>query len=116
MSTAEAPEPPRGPGRPRKWSNEAERVRAYRQRKAEEHASVDELRVERRVLKRRLSDALRGRTRAEAALERAAARIASLESDLERTQARLRNAEADLASAQSRVREQRSALSLTSRT
>lgn len=82
-------------------------MRAYRQRKAEEHASVDELRVERRVLKRQLSDALRGRARAETALERATARIESLESALERTQARLRKAETDLASAQSRFRELR---------
>ncbi|MDQ3574525.1 MAG: hypothetical protein M3378_07605 [Actinomycetota bacterium] len=80
-------------------------MRAYRQRKAEEHASVDELRAERRVLKRQLSDALRGRARAEAALQRAAARIESLESDLERTQARLRSTEADLAFARSRIRE-----------
>lgn len=105
MSTADAPEPSRGPGRPRKWANEAERVRAYRQRKAEEHASVDELRVERRVLKRQLSDALRGRTRAEAALGRATARIERLESDLERTQEHLRSTEADLAFARSRIRE-----------
>jgi chromosome segregation ATPase len=105
MSTADAKEPSRGPGRPRKWANEAERVRAYRQRKAEEHASVDELRVERRVLKRQLSDALRGRARAETALERATVRIESLESALERTQERLRNTETDLASVQSRFRE-----------
>jgi hypothetical protein len=80
-------------------------VRAYRQRKAEEHASVDELRVERRVLKRQLSDALRGRARAEAALQRAAARVERLESDLDRTQASLRSTEADLAFARSRIRE-----------
>lgn len=80
-------------------------MRAYRQRKVEEHASVDEMRVERRVLKRQLSDALRGRARAETALERATARIESLESALERTQARLLKTETDLASAQSRLRE-----------
>ena len=105
MSAADAPEPPRGPGRPRKWATEAERVRAYRQRKAEEHASVDELRVERRVLKRQLSEAVRGRARAETALDRAKARIESLESALERTQVRLQKTETDLASAQSRFRE-----------
>jgi hypothetical protein len=105
MSIGDAPEPARRPGRPRKWANEAERVRAYRRRKAEEHASVDELRVERRVLKRQLSDALRGRTRAEAALERATTRVERLESDLERTQAQLRTTEADLAFARSRNRE-----------
>ncbi|MBW3649582.1 MAG: hypothetical protein KY458_03350 [Actinobacteria bacterium] len=80
-------------------------MRAYRQRKAEEHASVDELRVEHRVLKRQLSDALRGRTRAEAALERTTTRVERLESDLERTQAQLRSTEADLAFARSRIRE-----------
>ena len=105
MSAADPPEPSRRPGRPRKWANEAERVRAYRQRKAEEHANVDELRVERRVLKRKLSDALRGRARAEAALERAMARIERLESDLERTEASLRSTETDLAFARSRIRE-----------
>lgn len=105
MSTADASEPSRRPGRPRKWANEAERVRAYRQRKAEEHASVDELRVERRILKRQLSAALRGRTRAEAALERAIARIERLESDLERTQEHVRSTEADLVFARSRIRE-----------
>lgn len=80
-------------------------MRAYRQRKAEEHASVDELRVERRILKRQLSDALRGRARSETALARATARIENLESALERTQARLQNTEMDLAFAQSRFRE-----------
>ena len=78
-------------------------MRAYRQRKAEEHASVDELRLERRVLKRQLSDALRGRTRAEAALERATRRVQSLESDLDGTQERLLKTEADLAFARSRI-------------
>lgn len=80
-------------------------MRAYRQRKAEEHASADELRVERRVLKRQLSDALRGRARAEAALERASKRIETLESDLERMDARRRKAEADLGFARSKIRE-----------
>lgn len=80
-------------------------MRAYRQRKAEEHASVDELRVERRVLKRQLSDALRGRARAETALERATARVERLEAELERTQEHARSTEADLAFARSRIRE-----------
>lgn len=61
--------------------------------------------MERRVLKRQLSDALRGRNRAEAALERATKRIESLESDLERTQAQLRSIEVDLALARSRIGE-----------
>jgi hypothetical protein len=80
-------------------------VRAYRQRKAEEHASADELRVERRVLKRQLSDALRGRARAEAALERALKRIEVLEGELERMDARRRRAEADLGFARSKILE-----------
>jgi hypothetical protein len=105
VSTADAPEPIRGPGRPRKWANEAERVWAYRQRKAEEHANADDLRVERRVFKHQLSNALRGRTRAEAALDRATTRIESLESEQERTQARLRSTEADLVFARSKVLE-----------
>lgn len=98
-------EPSRGPGRPRKWANEAERVRAYRQRKAEEHASVDELRVERRLLRRQLSDAIRGRTHAETALDRARRRVDALESDLERVRSELRRSEADLEFARSRIRE-----------
>lgn len=80
-------------------------MRAYRQRKAEEHASADELRVERRALKRQLSDALRGRVRAEAALERARKRVEALEADLERMDARRRKAEADLGLARSKIRE-----------
>jgi len=52
MPAADASEERRGPGRPRKWASEAERVRAYRQRKAQEHANANQLRVERRVLKR----------------------------------------------------------------
>jgi chromosome segregation ATPase len=95
----------RGPGRPRKWANEAERVRAYRQRKANEHANADELRIERRSLKRQLSDAVRGRTRAEAALAQATTRIENLETELERAQARLRRATADLGFARSKIKE-----------
>lgn len=96
MPTADVPQERRGPGRPQKWATEAERVRAYRQRKAEEHANVDELRVERRTLKRQLSDALRGRQRAEAALERAAKRAVVLEADLERTREQLHKAHQEI--------------------
>jgi hypothetical protein len=78
-------------------------VRAYRQRKADEHANVDELRVERRVLKRQLSDAIRGRARAEAALDRATTRIQRLEFELERSAARHRRAEVDLGFARSKI-------------
>lgn len=85
----------RGPGRPRKWETEAERARAYRHRKAEEHANVDELRVERRVLRRQLSDALRGRQRAEAAAAKAAARADALTDDLVRAEAELARAQAE---------------------
>ena len=83
-----AQEPRRGPGRPRKWANEAERVRAYRQRKAEEQADADQLRVERRQLRRQLSDAVRGRARAEVAAGRAEARAESLTSEVERLRTR----------------------------
>jgi len=105
VTASDGAEERRGPGRPRKWANEAERVRAYRQRKAEEHASVDELRAERRVLKRQLSDATRGRARAEAALNRATKQIEALEAELDRTRARTRRAEADLGFARSKIRE-----------
>ena len=80
-------------------------MRAYRERKAEEHASVDELRVERRTLKRQLSDATRGRARAEAALERETKRAERLEAELERARDRLRAVEADLRWARSKNRE-----------
>lgn len=86
----------RRPGRPRKWESEAERARAYRNRKADEHASVDELRVERRVLRRQLSDALRGRQRAEAAAVTEAARADVLAHDLVRAEAELARAQADV--------------------
>ncbi len=96
MSTTDPPQERRGPGRPRKWANEAERVRAYRQRKAQEHADVDELRIERRVLKRQLSDAVRGSARSEVALERANKRVDALEADLARTGERLDRAEREI--------------------
>lgn len=98
-----APEERQGPGRPRKWATEAERARAYRERKAAEHSSVDELRLERRVLKRQLSDAVRGRTRAEAATTRAEARATALEVELVR-------AERDLDLARSEIRYLRDSL------
>jgi len=96
MVPAESSNLQRGPGRPRKWATEADRARAYRERKAEEHASVDELRVERRVLKRKLSDALRGRQRAETALEQASARADRLAAEVERVREQLREAQAQI--------------------
>lgn len=96
-----SPEPPaqeRRRGRPRKWTTEAERARAYRERKAEEHASVDELRAERRVLKRQLSDALRGRERAEKALDAAAARADRLATEVQRFRKQLRDAQSQITS------------------
>lgn len=97
MSMSAGPKERRGPGRPRKWATDAERARAYRERKAAEHSDVDELRLERRVLKRQLSDAVRGRTRAEAATKRAEARANALEAELAR-------AERDLEWAQTEAR------------
>lgn len=44
----------RGPGRPRKWATEAERARAYRQRRAAELAEPGALREERNALRRAL--------------------------------------------------------------
>lgn len=88
MTAEPTPEERRRPGRPRKWATEAERVRAYRQRKAEEHADVDQVRLERRQLRRQLSDAVRGRARAEAAAQRTEARADELASEVERLRAR----------------------------
>ena len=54
----------RGPGRPRKWSSEAERKRAYRQRRAAELAAPLELREAVRAAR---SEAAESRFAAEAA-------------------------------------------------
>lgn len=105
MSTADPPESARGPGRPRKWANDAERVQAYRQRKAEEQADVDALRVERRSLRRQVSDAVRGRQRAEAALQRERKRAEQLQDDLDRAQAQSLRAEAEIKRLRARVQE-----------
>ena len=96
MPAAPPPEERRGPGRPRTWASEAERVRAYRQRKAEEHADIDALRVERRSLRRQLSDAVRGRQRAETALEREHRRADRLQDELDRARERLRRVEDEI--------------------
>lgn len=101
MTAADSSEQ-RGPGRPRKWATEAERARAYRERKAEEHASADELRVERRTLKRQLSDAVRGRQRAEEALRRENARAERLAAELERARKQLGDAQATINSLRQR--------------
>jgi len=45
----------RRPGRPRIWVDDAERARAYRARRALEHADPDRLRKERRALERRVA-------------------------------------------------------------
>jgi hypothetical protein len=69
----------RGPGRPRKWTDNAERARAYRQRKAAEHATADELRRERRNLQRRvarLTESLDRSERRRQAVEHRAGRLA----------------------------------------
>lgn len=102
VTPADRPEERRRPGRPRKWNTEAERARAYRERKAEEHASVDELRVERRALRRQLSDAERSGQRAQAALERSNLRAERLAADLERAKERLRVAAVELSRLEAR--------------
>lgn len=71
-------------------------MRAYRQRKAEEQADVDALRVERRSLKRQLSDAVRGLQRAETALEREHRRADRLQDELDRARGRLKRAEDEI--------------------
>ena len=96
MSTSPPSDERRGPGRPRKWATEADRARAYRQRKALEHASIDELRVERRTLRRQLSDALRSRRRAEAAVARAEDRADRLGEQLAHVRQALDQARAEV--------------------
>lgn len=105
MIPAEPSNQQRGPGRPRKWATEADRARAYRERKTEEHASADELRVERRMLKRQLSDAVRGRQRAEEALRRENARAERLAAELERARKQLGDAQATIDSLRTRNEE-----------
>lgn len=105
VSAPASPEERRPPGRPRKWASEAERVRAYRQRKAEEQADVDALRVERRALKRQLSDAVRGRRRAESALERERNRTERLQNELDGALERLRRSESQVEQLRSKVQE-----------
>lgn len=63
---------------------------------------MDELRIERRDLKRQLSVADRGRARAEAALGRVTKRADELEVSLARAQARLRIAEGEVSRLQAK--------------
>jgi hypothetical protein len=63
--------PKRGPGRPRKWIDDAERLRAYRERKAAELADPQRLREEVRELRRRLRDVESELAREKAARARA---------------------------------------------
>jgi len=95
-------EPPnRGPGRPRKWTDNAERARAYRQRKAVEHATADELRRDRRNLQRRvarLTEALdrveRRRQAAEQRADRLSETVAELRADRDTLRADLEHCRA----------------------
>jgi hypothetical protein len=48
-------EPRRGPGRPRKWASDAERAKAYRERRKQELAAPEALRVEVRELRRQVA-------------------------------------------------------------
>jgi chromosome segregation ATPase len=86
----------RGPGRPRIWSDNTERARAYRQRKAAEQASPDALRRERRELRQRvtqLSDALeradRAREKAELRADRLSIQVTELSNERDRLKAEL---------------------------
>lgn len=63
-------EPGKGPGRPRKWADDAERARAYRLRRATELADPEGLRAERRTLRRQIGHLTRKLARIEDSLER----------------------------------------------
>jgi hypothetical protein len=89
-------EPRRGPGRPRKWANDAERVRAYRARKSEEQASVDQLRRDRRTLRRQVVDLTARLARAERAAAEANQRADLLAADLDENGKKLRGSELDV--------------------
>ncbi|MGI8683868.1 MAG: hypothetical protein ACR2MO_01990 [Acidimicrobiales bacterium] len=60
-----ADEPSRGPGRPRKWDDDAERARAYRLRRAAELADPERLRAECRTLRRQVGHLTRKLARLE---------------------------------------------------
>ena len=62
-------EPGKGPGRPRKWADDAERARAYRLRRAAELADPEGLRVERRTLRRQVGHLTRKLARVKDTLE-----------------------------------------------
>ncbi|HEX9994987.1 MAG TPA: hypothetical protein VGB14_18825 [Acidimicrobiales bacterium] len=85
MASNKGSAPTRGPGRPRKWADDAERLRAYRARRAEELAEPERLRSERRELQRRVAQLEReldaeqkARSKAERALDEAQAIIRAL--------------------------------------
>jgi peptidoglycan hydrolase CwlO-like protein len=88
---------PRGPGRPRKWANDAERVRAYRARKAAEQASVDELRRDRRRLRREVTALATNLDRAERAATDAEQQAATLAAEVGQLNAKLKAMTAELA-------------------
>jgi peptidoglycan hydrolase CwlO-like protein len=88
---------PRGPGRPRKWVNDAERVRAYRARKAAEQASVDELRRDRRRLRREVTALATKLDRAERAATDAEQRATTLVAEAGQLNAKLVTMTAELA-------------------
>src|SRR5690606_15781156 len=95
-TTTVVPNPARKMGRPRKWESEAERKRAYRERRAADLAEPERLRRElrnanRRVADRdrRLADAERELARAEAEIERRTKRESELASTVERLEARV---------------------------
>jgi hypothetical protein len=89
-----APAPKRGPGRPRKWASNAERARAYRQRKASEHYALDELRRDRRNLHRQVTRLTAALDRERRRRESAEHRVHRLAAELEALQERLGRLEA----------------------
>lgn len=83
-------------GRPRKWSSEAERKRAYRERLAADLAEPERLRRELRNAKlrvadrdRRLAEAERDLARAEAEIKRRSEREIELEGTVRRLEAKV---------------------------
>jgi chromosome segregation ATPase len=86
----------RGPGRPRKWANDAERVRAYRARKAAEHADVDQLRRDRRALRRQVADLFAKLARAEGVAAEANRHAELLAAGLDEARTKLRGRELDV--------------------
>lgn len=87
-SASEEPAKRRPPGRPRKWASDAERSRAYRDRRRLELADPQRLREERRDLQGQVAELTVELNRERRRAQRLSARVEMLERELEAERAR----------------------------